>query len=124
MRKITLPQIACFSALCAAILALSAGTTWLLLRDASLGRFNGVVTSACWVVLFYLFAFLVYRLFLLALPLHWVFLGLAVHRLGRSLRGWLALAVLLFPVGGAAALILLGWMQAEPSPSPAPAPAP
>jgi acetyltransferase-like isoleucine patch superfamily enzyme len=69
MRKITLPQIACFTALCTAILALSAGTTWLLLRDASLGRFNGVVTSACWVVLFYLFAFLVYRLFLLALPL-------------------------------------------------------
>ncbi|MBP6900991.1 MAG: hypothetical protein KBC73_12920 [Burkholderiaceae bacterium] len=60
----------------------------------------------------------------LALPLHWVFLGLAVHRLGRSLRGWLALAVLLFPVGGAAALILLGWLQAEPAPAPAPAPAP
>lgn len=61
---------------------------------------------------------------LLALSLHWVFLGIAVHRLGRSLRGWLALAVLLFPVGGAAALILLGWLQAEHAASPAPAPAP
>jgi hypothetical protein len=48
-----------------------------------------------------------------ALLLHWAFLGIAVRRLGRSLLGWMALAVLLFPVGGAAALILLGWFGGE-----------
>lgn len=48
-----------------------------------------------------------------ALLLHFVFLGIAVRRLGRSLAGWLALAVLLFPVGGAAALILLAWLEDE-----------
>jgi len=48
-----------------------------------------------------------------ALLLHWVFLGIGVRRLGRSVLGWLALAVLLFPVGGAAALILLGWFGSD-----------
>ena len=49
----------------------------------------------------------------IAVPLHWVFLGIAVRRMGRSVPGWLALAVLLFPVGGIAALILLGWLGDE-----------
>jgi hypothetical protein len=48
-----------------------------------------------------------------ALLLHWVFLAIAVRRMGRSVAGWLALAVLLFPVGGAAALILLTWFSDE-----------
>ena len=48
-----------------------------------------------------------------AVILHWAFLGIGVHRLGRSLPGWLALAVLLFPIGGVAALILLGWLSDE-----------
>ena len=48
-----------------------------------------------------------------AVPLHWVFLGIAVRRMGRSVLGWVALAVLLFPVGGIAALILLGWLGDE-----------
>jgi hypothetical protein len=48
-----------------------------------------------------------------ALPLHWVFLGVAARRLGRSVPGWVALAVVLFPVGGAAALILLSWFEDE-----------
>lgn len=56
-----------------------------------------------------------------ALLLHWVFLGIALRRLGRRLPGWLALAVLLFPVGGAAALILLSWFSDE---APAPVPSP
>jgi len=43
------------------------------------------------------------------LVLHWVLLGLAAARLGRSVAAWVGLAVLLFPVGGAAALVLLGW---------------
>ncbi len=48
-----------------------------------------------------------------AVILHWAFLGIGVHRLGRSLSAWLALAVLLFPIGGAAALILLAWLSDE-----------
>jgi hypothetical protein len=48
-----------------------------------------------------------------ALALHWVFLGLAARRLQRSVLGWLALAVALFPIGGATALILLNWLADE-----------
>lgn len=48
-----------------------------------------------------------------AVLLHWVFLGIGVRRLGRPVPGWVALAVLLFPVGGAAALILLTWFGDE-----------
>lgn len=48
-----------------------------------------------------------------ALILHWVFLGIAAKRMRRSVAGWVALAVLLFPVGSAAALILLGWLGEE-----------
>ncbi len=48
-----------------------------------------------------------------ALPLHWVLLGMAARRMGRSVLGSVAAAVLLFPVGGAAALILLGWLAHE-----------
>lgn len=57
------------------------------------------------------------------LVLHWVFLGIAAHRLERSVAGWVALAVLLFPIGGIAALILLGFFGDEARRS-APAPAP
>ena len=55
--------------------------------------------------------------------LHWVFLGIAAHRLERSVAGWVALAVLLFPIGGIAALILLGFFGDESAARP-PAPAP
>lgn len=48
-----------------------------------------------------------------ALPLHWAYLGIAARRLGRSVLGWVALAVVLFPVGGAAALILLSGLSDE-----------
>lgn len=57
----------------------------------------------------------------LALTLHWVFLGIAARRMQRSVFGWVSLGVLLFPIGGAAALILLSWFSDE---STAPAPAP
>ena len=49
----------------------------------------------------------------LALLLHWIFLGMAARRMARSVAGWLSLAVLLFPVGSAAALILLHWFSDE-----------
>lgn len=48
-----------------------------------------------------------------ALLLHWVFLAIGARRMGRSAAGWVGLAVLLFPVGGAAALILLSWFSDE-----------
>ncbi len=56
-----------------------------------------------------------------AVPLHWVFVGIAARRMQRSVAGWTALSALLFPIGGAAALILLGWFSSEAA---APAPAP
>jgi predicted ABC-type exoprotein transport system permease subunit len=49
-----------------------------------------------------------------ALALHFALLAMAVRRMGRSVRAWVGLAVLLFPVGGAAALVLLGWLLHEP----------
>jgi hypothetical protein len=48
-----------------------------------------------------------------SIPLHWVFLAIAARRMKRSVTGWLLLAVLLFPIGGAAALILLSWFSGE-----------
>lgn len=42
-----------------------------------------------------------------ALLLHWVYLGIGARRMARSVAGWVGLSVLLFPVGSAAALILL-----------------
>ncbi|WP_425261129.1 hypothetical protein ACPOLB_09660 [Rubrivivax sp. RP6-9] len=46
-----------------------------------------------------------------AVLLHWAFLGIAARHLGRSVLGWVALSLLLFPVGSAAALMLLGWFH-------------
>ena len=56
-----------------------------------------------------------------ALLLHWIFLAIGARRMRRSVPGWVVLAVVLFPVGGAAALILLSWFsdeagQAAPNP--------
>ena len=58
----------------------------------------------------------------LTLTLHWIFLGIAAHRMQRSVAGWVSLAVVLFPIGGAAALILLSWFSSEDHNNPAPAP--
>lgn len=55
----------------------------------------------------------------LTVPLHWVFVGIAARRLGRPIAGWVGMAVLLFPVGGAAALILLAGLLREAAPRPA-----
>ena len=57
----------------------------------------------------------------LTLTLHWIFLGIAARRMQRSVAGWVSLAVLLFPIGGAAALVLLSWFGSE-SNNPAPTP--
>jgi ABC-type enterochelin transport system permease subunit len=62
-----------------------------------------------------------------AMLLHWVFLCIAARRLERSVPGWVSMGVLLFPIGGATALILFGWFDEEARglrPAPAPAPSP
>jgi len=48
-----------------------------------------------------------------ALFLHWIFLAIAARRLGRSVAGWVALSVVLCPVGSVAALVLLHWFRAD-----------
>lgn len=53
----------------------------------------------------------------LAVLMHWALLLIALRRMGRPAVGWMAMSVLLFPVGSAAALMLLGWMlHDEPAP--------
>ena len=56
----------------------------------------------------------------LALPLHWVWLGSAARRMHRTVAGWVGLSVLMFPVGSAAALMVLGGLLAEAEPDPYP----
>jgi hypothetical protein len=55
--------------------------------------------------------------------LHWAFLGIAARRSERSVAGWVALSVLLFPIGSVMALILLAWLG-EDRHLPAAAPSP
>lgn len=69
MRQITLSQILTFLFLLAWILVLGIGTTWLLLGALPLGDFRGVALTTAALVLVYLYAFAVYRLFLVILPL-------------------------------------------------------
>jgi drug/metabolite transporter (DMT)-like permease len=56
----------------------------------------------------------------LTMALHWVFLGIAARRTQRSVVFWVLLAVLLFPIGGAAALILLNWFNSDNNGDPVP----
>ncbi len=70
MRTIKFGQVAVFLWLLVVILALAIGTTALLFGSLPLGDFRGVTLVALALLLVYLYAFLVYRLFLLALPLH------------------------------------------------------
>ena len=51
------------------ILALGIGSTWLLLGGLPLGDFRGVTLTLAALVLIYLWAFLIYRLFLFVMPL-------------------------------------------------------
>lgn len=69
MRQISLGQILSFSTLLSTILALAVGSTWLLLGDLPLEDFRGVTLALAALVLTYLWAFLIYRLFLLVMPL-------------------------------------------------------
>ena len=69
MRKITPGQIATFFSLFTLSILLGILTTWLLLGSIPLGDFRGVTLVAAAVVFIYLYAFLVYRLFLYFMPL-------------------------------------------------------
>jgi serine acetyltransferase len=69
MRAIKPVQIATFLALLTLIVLLAVATTALLFGRLPLGDFRGVLLLLIGVVLLYLYAFLVYRCFLLALPL-------------------------------------------------------
>jgi len=70
MRAIKPGQVFVFLALLALILALAVGTTALVFGPLPLGDFRGVTLVVVALLLVYLYAFLVYRCFLLALPLH------------------------------------------------------
>jgi acetyltransferase-like isoleucine patch superfamily enzyme len=70
MRAIKPGQVAVFLCLLTLILLLGIGSTALLFGRLPLGDFRGVTLCVLAVLLIYLYAFLVYRCFLLALPLH------------------------------------------------------
>lgn len=69
MRKISFGQIMFFEVLLFTAIALGVLTTWLLLGGLPLGDFRGVTLVVSAVIFIYLYAFLVYRLFLHFLPL-------------------------------------------------------
>jgi hypothetical protein len=69
MRAIKPGQVAVFLCLLMAVLLLALGTTALAFGSLPLGDFRGVTLALAALLLVYLYAFLVYRLFLLALPL-------------------------------------------------------
>lgn len=69
MKQITPPQIATFATLLSTIVVAGVGTTALLLGRLPLGDFRGVVLVGAGVVITYLYAFVVYRLFLRWRPL-------------------------------------------------------
>ncbi len=68
MRKISLIQSSLFGLLSALALVCGLGLTWFLMGDLRLGDFRGLVLFFGAVVFFYLFAFLIYRLFLRVMP--------------------------------------------------------
>jgi acetyltransferase-like isoleucine patch superfamily enzyme len=69
MRAISTSQILTFMGLLGVILMLGLGSTWSLLGHLPLGDFRGVTLALGAVILIYLWAFVVYRLFLRVCPL-------------------------------------------------------
>lgn len=69
MRQIAASQIGVFMTLLALIIALGAGTSFWTLGALPLGDFRGVVLTVAGVASIYLWAFVVYRLFLRVMPL-------------------------------------------------------
>lgn len=69
MRQISAAQVGLFMTLLALILALGVGTSYALLGALPLGDFRGVLLAGAGVVFIYLWAFVIYRLFLHVMPL-------------------------------------------------------
>ena len=70
MRKISFGQILFFQVLLFTAVALGTLTTWFVLGGLPLGDFRGVTLTVGAVIFIYLYAFLIYRLFLRTMPLH------------------------------------------------------
>jgi len=69
MRKISAAQIGCFLLLATAIVVLGVLTTTVLFGALPAGDFRGVILVGAGIILIYLYAFAVYRLFLRVMPL-------------------------------------------------------
>jgi succinyltransferase-like protein len=69
LRKITLAQVCVFATLVIAAVALAVISTWLALGALPLGDFRGIVLAIAAVAFLYVYAILIYRIFLHAFPL-------------------------------------------------------
>lgn len=69
MRKIGLGQISVFLILLSLILVLGIGTTWLIFGGLPLGDFRGVVLTGTAVAFIYVYAFMIYRVFICVIPI-------------------------------------------------------
>jgi len=69
MRKISGGQIFVFLMFLLAAIAAAVATTWLALGRLPLGDFRGILLALVGIVLLYLYALLLYRLFLMVFPL-------------------------------------------------------
>ena len=69
MRKIELNQIMVFLLFFSLALTLAILTTWLLLARLPLGDFRGVILTGAGVLFLYVYAIMIYRLFLARFPL-------------------------------------------------------
>lgn len=69
MRKIGIGEILMFMVLLGGVLASALATTKLVLGNLPLGDFRGVALIATAILLIYLYAFIVYRLFMFFMPL-------------------------------------------------------
>src|SRR5215510_7309815 len=70
MRKIVASQILVFLLLATLAGALALVTDWALLGNLPMGDFRGVVLSLAGVFFLYVYAIIIYRVFLAAFPLH------------------------------------------------------
>jgi hypothetical protein len=69
LRKITFAQVSVFATLVIAAGALAVFSTWLVLGALPLGDFRGIVLAVAAVAFLYIYAILIYRIFLHVFPL-------------------------------------------------------
>lgn len=69
MRKISLGQILFFQVALFSAIGLGGFSAWLLLGGLPLGDFRGIILSVSGIIFIYLYAFLIYRIFLRFMPL-------------------------------------------------------